>query len=721
MSIGESAINALLLQMWTQQGTIVQDMRVRRMLVSRKRVPVAGNATGTMLPPPFNETSLGIRTMLGEVSKAVHVSTARLTANVPDIAVIPLSTRDDINATTDKQAGMQERLDAQMWQENGGSDCQWEASWAKSIGGAAFWLTLPRDADFGLPDRALYDESDQQIEMLRREGKIAPTPRTLPGGALIYSEHGDVWASRRKEAMKMRAISGRSLFTLRAYPRDMVLFQRDNEARDLKWAAVIEEIPSTDCMPGAPFALNLAKAKGVKADDQGLWGVFFDKDQKRIIGGIPRGGPSNTQEWANGAFTLIRFFDREEQVILVAPRGTTQGATEIWRGPHGCKDQGVPACPVVEDPFYRTDVNIMGSEYATVLDPVFGYIPQMNQLMTLLSNVAAFNGIPRWVAELRAGDSQLRGEEGEPVNSGSGPVPGLNPNEIAAYPGTVKQLLIDDKTLIEVLRVYFERLDLVMPSLGGEASGADAAAWAIQMRIQEGQQPYERPVTNTCAAIAGIIRRWHHWLRQLDVPVYFFAAPGRRSNVRDLRGLIEFEPKNLTDSIRVTQDLDTPSEATVRMQIGMAQWQAGLIDDEEYYDKYAREQDARDAVIRRWVQLVVNYVMTGALPPVPPGSQPGPAPLVKIIADGVRGAVHYELIATSDNYAWAVADQMAASAQQQAAMQQQAIQPGAGQPGEAQGGASVPTPDMPGMGMAPTYDQQMGNPASMAPVMGGGM
>lgn len=723
VGLSESRIQSMLWLNWQQQAEMMQNLRIRRLLISRDRNPTTYNETGTLLPPPFNETSLAIRTRIGETSKAVSIAASRITANAPDIAVIPMTAKGDLAATVDKTAGMQERLDEQLWYECGGADNQWQAAWAKCVGAASFYLVLPRDADFGLPNRMYFDESDEEIQALKDGGKLSPLKKKLPSGLFVYAEHGDVWAARRKAYSRSRAISGRSLFTVSVYPRDMVLKERDKEAKDLKWAAIIEEIAAADCAPGSDFAREIARSKGIPEDDVGLWGIIWDEKTNKIIGGIPQGGPMGSESKAQTAYTLIRFFDREEQVILIGPRNSVQGATEIWRGKHGCTVQGVPSCPVVEDPFYRTDINVPGKEYATALDSVFAYVPGINQLLTLESNVAGYNMIPRMVMKNPDG-STVRGNDGEPVNVESTPVPGLNPNEIAVYPGEVSQLTIDDKQAIELLKLYFERLDAVMPAMGGADSGADAAAWAIQQRIQEGQQPYQKPVENSCQAISGVIQRMHGWMRDLDVPIYFFAAPTHRKTQRDIRGLIEFDPRDLTDSIRVTQALDTPSEMTVRIQVGMELWQATLISDQEFAEKYLREQDAREWEINRWVQIITNYVMTGALPPVPPGTQPGPDPMVKIVADGVRGQVHYALIAQSDNYAWEVARQMAQQANQQAA------QGGGGQPGEQAPAGQPVQPEttqnvaqaagvaLPGMGMNTTLQGQLGANVPGGPQMG---
>lgn len=706
LSTSSSAIQAFLWNAWNQQSDTVLRMKTRRMFVSTDPKAWGSNLTGTMVPHPYNESPVTVRMMLGDGMKAAAIAASRLTANQPDIAVIPLSTTSTLNVTASRKAGEQERLDSQLWHENGGADNQWKAAWAKSVGGAAFWLTLPRDADFGLPDRLYVTEDDDEYAALKASGKLSAVPYGATGeGKLVYAEHGDVWAARRKSAMQEHAVSGRNLFSLSVYPRDMVIADRDRESKDLKRGAIIEEIPVSECAPGSTFAMSIAKAKGLTGAEREQWGIVWSTDRKKIIGGITQGGPLNSAVAAYDAFTLIRYFDREEMVILVAPRGSVQGATEVYRGKHNCRVQGAPACPLVEDPFYRTDINVVGKEYATALDPVFAWLAPINQLLTLRSQVSVYNSTPRLVGELHDG-ADMEDDDGQPIAGNSVPVPGLSASEIGWYPGKITQLLISDPGMIDTLRVALEQLANVMPSFGSDASGADAPGWALQMRIQEQQEPYREPVRNGCQAITGIIQRWHSWMRQLDVPVYFFPMQGEKRGQRASRGLIEFDPADLVDSIRVTQDVATSSEAVVRTQIGMEQWSATLIDDEEYYEKYARVQDAREAVIRRWVQIVTNYVMTGALPPVPPGGQPGATPMVQIIGDAVRGRVHYELIQQNDTYAIGVAKQMVAQAQmqQQAAQmaQQQSMPDGSGNVAEAAGAA------VPGMGMANSLQQQLG-------------
>ncbi len=704
------AILALVRRTWQTNADTAMRMRVRRLLINQTNAALDSNMTGTMIPAPFNKTSLAIRTMIGEPAKAAQHYASRIAANRPNIEVVPLTTKKDISQTVARKAGEQERLDAQMWEENGGRDAQWKMGWAMSVTAAGYYLTLPRDASFGLPDRTYYqDKTDDEIATLIRDGQVAASKVSdHKTGQLVYAEKGDVWYARRKD--KMRAQAGTSLFTLEAFPRDMVLREKDVDG--IKWAAVIEEVTGSALAPGSDLAISAARQTNavesgrVPEDDVGLYGLF--KDEKgAIIGGISRGGPLNSRWNREGVFTLIRYFDRDEQVIVVAAQGSVEGGREVYRGKHGCTINGYPACPVEEVPYMVTDVDVPGLEFTTSLQQVFGYIPQINQLLTLMSNASAFNGLPRWVVELDGGTT-LRGEDGEPKEITQADVPGLSPSQATAWPGTLKQLLIDTKSLEAMLGIYFNRLDASMPPTvaQGDAGGSQDTAWGTHQLIQQAQQNLGQPVDNHAKSVKRIIQRWHGWLRDLDVPVYFFAAPGHRKDRRTLRGLIEFDPSDLTDSIQVTQDLNTPSEATVRIQIGMELWEKGAITDEEFYTDYVRSQDARQSVIDRYVQLIKNYVVLGQLPAgyVPtPGSPP---PMITVVADGIRGAIHYELLQSSANYADANARQQAAQAQQS---QQSGVPP-----------ASIATTAgmaQPGAGMNATLEGQLGSavPGGNAP------
>jgi hypothetical protein len=216
---------------------------------------------------------------------------------------------------------------------------------------------------------------------------------------------------------------------------------------------------------------------------------------------------------------------------------------------------------------------------------------------------------------------------------------------------------------------------------------------------------------------------WHDWMRDLDVPIYFFAAPGSRRSRREFRSLIEFDPKNLTDSIVVAQELDTPGERTIRVQQGIELLKGGLIDYQKFFEEYDKTEDSRQAVIDMYVQQVVTYVMSGILPPgANPNPQPGGVePIIKVVADSVRGAVNYALLNESPNYAIATAEQMV---QQSQSMRPSETGEAAqfGQGGGPSGGANVAYSSgvvQPGMGMSADLSQTLGRREANQYLMGG--
>jgi hypothetical protein len=487
-TVSAKRIQDLLREAKQDNAKVATRLRTRRDLVIRASNNRDDNLTGTYLPAPFDKTVLALRTMVGEVAKAVQHYASRIAANDPEFQITPNTTKPDITATLEKTAGEQERLMGSLWEENGGAKRQWDAGMNMVTGGVNYYETGVRDADFGLPDRHYYD-TDEEIQLLKRDKKIAPMKVPHPKtGKWMWAEHGDVWAQRRKEAF---AQSGISLFTLRALPRDMVYVGKDGDSTsDIKWAAIVEEINGTDCMPSRDntFTIGCARHAGIPEDDVALYGIWLDKSGK-IIGGVPKGAPPEHFGWSSPkTFTKITFHNRIETVVLVARSGVAlDGATEVYRVRHGATKQGKPVVPVVEVPMMRTGINVPGEEFTTPMEPVYAYAPIINQLLTVLSNATMFNGVPRWILELTDG-SILRGEDGEPVIVDNAPTPGLDPSEAAAYPGSLRQLLIDVTAMQELCAIIFERLDACMPAAAatGEA-GSSAAAWQVRLQIQQAQ------------------------------------------------------------------------------------------------------------------------------------------------------------------------------------------------------------------------------------------
>ena len=688
------------------QADVQEMMRGRRLLVSRSQGAQDANLTGTRIVSPFDKTSLALRTMIAEPAMGVQYYKSRITANRPEVKVIPYTARADVSVTISRRAAEQERVDAELLDAAGLKEVQEQCGYGMTLGGVAYLLVLPREEDWGLPERLYYtDLTDGEVERLKREGQITPRRTMAPSGKWGYAERADRWKERRKRKASERALSGSgaSIFSMRAFPRDMCVGEDDGESSRLgmKWWAAIEEVPADSVAPGTDLARAAARRNGAQADDLDLYG-FMRNDKGEIVGGISRGVPLNSGWSRPDLFTLIRYFDREEQVIMIAPQGGVQGAFEIWRGKHGCTVMGAPANPAIAVPFFRADVSTPRQAFGTPMDQVYAYAPIANQALTLRSNAMAFNLIPRWVTKApkgRTGEDQMfRAEDGEPKLLDTAETPGLNPDQIAVYPDDVTQLLIRTEDSDKFLAMVFGQIHNAMPGQSAQGAGAETTAWGTQIAVQQSQATLQEPVVNWAGAIRGVVWRMHGWLRRMDVPVQFYSAPRERHS--DSKGLIEFDPRDITDSILVTQDIDTPGERTARIQIGTELWMSGAITDEVYAEDYLREQDPRQWVIDRYVQIAVDYAMLGKMPAM---SQPQmwPESLIVQIANGIRGDVHYQLLDSSPNYALANARTQATQLNQQMGMMP---------PTEGMGGAISEAGGVrqPGMGMAATLQGQMG-------------
>lgn len=683
-------------------GPVALRSRVRRALVERDAITTGSNFTGTMLPDPFSRSSLAIRTMVGEPAEASVFYSSRFSANAPTPVVMPLTPKDNLTNRLDKIAGDQELLDAMLLDDmgigQGNRHNQRACAMAQAITESAYYVIMPVDLNFGMPERAYY--TDEEAEMLRSQGKLAPAKSSRG-----WAEHADSWKERKRRAARDRAVNGTRMFDLRVYPRDQVYKWEDSDG--IKAAAVIEEIAATECGPGSDLAMYAARKSGVPEDDVGLYGLWRN-GKGQIVGGVEKGGPVNWGYTRDGKWTLIKFFTREEMVVLVSSPGAVDGGKEIYRVRHGCRELGRAANPVVEVPAYRLDVSTPGRDVIGPMSSVFGWSPLVNQLLTLFSNAGVFNMIPRWVIELPDG-SLMREDDGNIKFVDNGPVPGLDPKDAAAYPGTVKQLRIEDDGLFRtLLDVYLQKLADSMPSPAVQGSKAESTAWGNQQAIQQAQLTMQEPVDNHRNAVKRILWRAHAWLRDLDTPICFFKMPENKYGERGGRGIVEFDTSDLIDSIEVKQGLDTPDEAIVRLQVGLDLLNQGRIDEREFYEDYAQSRDARESIVRANQQMIVDVIM-GKRPSVP-GSFP------EQVAAVVRGNVHYRALQDVPGYALAMADQDA----EQANMQAQQMMAGMQQPQPA-GPASAAGVRRPGMGLATTLQGQEGSNAPMAaPQMSGG-
>ncbi|KKN74359.1 hypothetical protein LCGC14_0391600 [marine sediment metagenome] len=697
-----SQIGSIIRELQQEYSEHNAQLRVRRMLLemdTNAKAPGNANRTGLAIVPPFDKSKLIVKTMVGDVVDANQHYTARIAANDPQVAVLSTTLGNEkVSKTAEAKGAEQERLLTSMWFAAGGRDAQYQVAWSQSWGRVGYYLTLPQDVAFGLPERTYHgDITDEEIETLKRSGSVTPSRIADPSdGEFRYAESGTSWLDRRRDAAKGHAIAGRSLNTLEALPPDMVWPRYDPEG--LKYVAVIEEVPASEFAAGSDLAKAAARYTRQPETEIDRYGFYLDK-KGRIQGGITTGVEPGAPQQSTRPWTFIRFITRSEVYYLVGGPGRTDDLQLIWWQEHG--DGVVPVIPV---PSILTDSRTPGGRHSSPMESVFTLAPPLAQLLTLMSSVSVWNALPRFVVEDAQGRLVLNKETGEPQEISSEPGIGFDPKDIVVAGGKVKQLTIDAGTLIQLLEFYVADMERKAPQgITPGAVGASTPAWSVRQFIAEEQAALQQPVSHNASAVAQVMKIWNGRMRRLDSPIFFLSAPGHRVNEEKRRGLIEFVPSDLVDSIEVTQNSNTASDRIVLAQAGLDLRQSGTIDDHELYADYFLKPDPEDSILRKYVQLVMDHVMGGI--PAPPDS------LIAAVVDAVRGQVFFEQMENNPNLAIATAERMAQLAQEEMAKAQQAEVPAGGVPGGG-GPADAAGIVQPGMGMPIT---QGGSPQAGAP------
>lgn len=664
-------ISSILREMWTDHQPYFKRLRVRRLLIEMGTDALEDNATGVNVPAPFDESKIALQSMIGDPVKEVQRYVARIAANQPEFRVIPVALeRRAVGKTVQDRAAEQERMHQAQWVMGGGASAQRQVAWNQVWARVGYYETLPDELSWGLPDRAYFDElTDDEIAELRRAGKAVPVDN---GEGERYAEPADTWFERRRDAARGRAISGKGLFRVRSLPPDAVMARYDDLG--MRYAAVVLELPAADFMPGMDTAKRIAQylhysTGEIDRNDIERFGIVFDERRNRIVGGVDRGGEPGSQGRTH--FYLSRFYTRDEiYYYLSANNGDFSGGMVIWHQKHGAR-----RVPIVAVPFYETGSGEVGRQFSSPIEPIMAVAPLINQIETLLSNAAVYNGIPRWVIELDDGTFLADPETGEPRIFSSDPTVGLDPKDLQPIKGKVKQLTIETSTLLQLLLTYLEQLkDMKVPDSATGAGGQSGPAWTTRQQILQSQLDMDPAVSSNAAAVQEIITELHiPWLRTLDVPIYFVTAPGARHSPDDVRGLIEFDPADLTDGVQIRQDSNTASDRVVLQQAGLELLASGHIDQFEYYEKFALVEDPIEAIVRSDVAKLRSLVLFGDTSMVQPGS------VLFNVAKAVQGQVFFRMLQESPNFALAVAEQMVQQAQAQPqAPQQQMLTAGGG-------------------------------------------
>jgi len=649
----EGQVSEILNSLHDEYAPHVSRLRVRRALIDLVRQHMDETEVGVHIPQPFDRSQMILKTTIAEPVKEIQRYVSRISANPPKVSVIPPTIgKEKLTHSMENHAAEQERLLNSMWYDAGGPRVHREIAWSQSWGRIGWILTLPRDTAWGLPDREYYDDlTDDEIERMQEEGKLSPV--ALDGRRRM--ESASSWMERRRQSAEKAAVAGKSLNTLEAFPPDMVFARRDGDG--IKYLSVVEQVPASDFIPGSALARMAAARSGFSDDDLDKYGLYLD-EKGRVAGGVNKGGEPNSQrqQW----WTLSRLITRHEVYYYVSGSPGFSGGKIIYHDVHG---DGVVPC--VEVPFYRTDSRAPGAEFSSPLEAVFTYAPILNQLETLLSNVAAYNAIPRWVIETEDGAIVRNEETGDPMIVGSDTTVGLDPRDAQPVAGRVRQLKIDDADLLlNLLMFYSERLDKSrVPDVATGAAATTGPAWNVRQQITQAQLDLQPAIDHMAEAVQQVMRIWIARARKLDTPIYAFSLPGHRRDPASRRSLIEFDPRNLTESVRVVIDPNTASDRVVLMQAGIELLAAGRIDNRKYFEEYALEDDPDEAELRSYVQKVKDLILLGDTTTIMQGS------LLFNVAEAVRGRLAMELMRRSPGAALAQAESMAQQAQlQQTAM-----------------------------------------------------
>lgn len=648
----EDQIGSILREMWIERTPFLNRLKVRRILLEMAEDSVDNPNVGTWLPDTYKDSQLIFRAMVGDGVRAVQNYKARISANDPQVSVIPIAPDgNEVSERVQKRGAEQERLLMSMLESVNGRAAQGQVAWSQSWGRAGWYLTLPRDANWGLPEREIYDDlTDDEVEAMKRAGALSPKADPVTGKPM---QSGENWIEHRRKASKDNAISGRSLFSLEPLPPDMVLPRYEKAGtggRVLKYAFAVEELPRADFLPGSELMRAAAKHMGhTTEEDLSHFGIVIDQHGK-ITGGISAGGEPGSQR--DRTLTLARFVTRNEVYFYVTSEGGTNGGFIAFHQEFGGDE--VPLYPV---PGGYTDSLRPGGEFTSHMEQVFAQIPIINQIETLLSNVGAWNGLGRFVVEDAQGQL-LEDETGEPlILKSSDTVPGLDPGTVSTVKGKIRQLVIDGDLLLQLLQFYTARLDAQMPAAVTEGeSGASQPAWAVSLNLDAAGDLLKEAVDNHADAIKRVMLRWIRWMRVLDEPIYSFAAPGKRGTAESVRGLIEFNPKDLAETISVSQMTQNAQQRTISIQIGKELKRDGDITPLAFYRDYMLEADPEQAEINSIAAQMEQLAVFGASETIMPGS------VASDLAQALRGELTEELFLLSPAFALASATDMAENA-----------------------------------------------------------
>lgn len=560
-------------------------------------------ATGQYVPPPFDSSKSIIKHASGIlVDRAQHLA-AKCAENAPNIMVNTI-VRDTEQAVR--------RLDAARDQENALNAVYWEAdrglggnmqhilAFSAVTKGVGWYHSYENHMGWATPSRAYYaDLTAEEVERLSGAGEITDV-FLGQGSEFAYAESADHFERRKQDAQRNAAESGETLFHVEVLPPGSCYYRRDT--RGLSLFMVVEAVP----------ALDLSREFGVLEDGHG--NIIIGADRGGAVGAVEGSGSFVTQTWLR-----VRVWTRDEVYYYVSRQ---QGGRPAGLGRmvfHSHHDYGeVPFWPAGA---YQTDSVLPEEEYIPLLEGAYAMVPGYNQVLTLLSNAAVFNMVPRYVIIRADGSPVMDPDTNQPLVFETDNVAGLDPQYAAIVEtggGEFRQLKIENVAdMITLVELYGHALDQTLPPEAATgASGAEEPAWGTRLKQAAANVKIAPVVKSHAAAVTGMARFWSRMVKHRNQRVLVYAKPRKRYSSSaapvSVRAPIELDPKQVSLDVSVSQRTSDAQERIVKMQVGMQlrypQSGQPAIGDLEFYEEYMESDDPVGAIREAQAQQVVDQL-----------------------------------------------------------------------------------------------------------------
>lgn len=583
-----------------------RDMRLslRDALVFRRKT--SEQRTGQYVPPPFDQSKSIIKHATGIlVDRAQHLS-AKAAENSPNIKVntIVRGGNEQAARKLDKARDQENALNAIYWEADRAytGNMQHVLAFSAVTKGVGWYHSYENHMGWATPSRAYYaDLTQEEVERLTEAGEITDVFAGA-GEEFQYAETLDHFERRRLDAQRNAAEDGETLFHVEVLPPGSVYYRKD--LRGISMGMIVEAVPLFDLM----------QEFGTLKDDHG--NVVIGSDRGMPVGSSEQGVSTAhpTETWLR-----IRIWTRDEVYYYVSRQngGRPAGVGQLVF--HSKHDYGeVPLWPAAA---YMTDSTLPEEEYIPLLEGAYAMIPGYNQVLTLLSNAAVFNLVPRYVIVRHDGSPVMDPDTNQPMVFETDNVAGLDPQYAAIVEtggGEFKQLKIENvQDMLNLIDIYGRALDQTLPpeaAIG--SSGAEEPAWGTRLKQAAANIKIVPVVQNHAAAVTGMARFWSRVVKHRNQDLFIYGKPEKRYSAKNapanVRAAITLHPQDVSLDISVAQRTSDAQERITKMQVGvqLRYPQSGqtAIDDLEFYEEWMEADDPIGAARRAMAQQVVDAV-----------------------------------------------------------------------------------------------------------------